>query len=279
MTETVRIKRCHGLGNVMCLLPVLDRLEAMGNKVIVQTLPDWIGAFGTLRPRITWTAEKLSKCFDLDTMTENLQPCEHRVDEFGRMLGVAGPWPELFLDIPQSWQSQFAELEGCVIFAPEGGHPSRCWPTENARALKQLLSDEKLVLVGQSAEPRDIPADVDTRATLTLPQLFGLLSQAKAIITMDSAVLHIATGLQKPTVALFSGIDPQFRVRTRQPVVVLQADLPCCPCNKNETCNDTFPCIAAAQPADVVAAMKQAQHIKQMAIHRLTPAVPAANQL
>ncbi len=261
----VSIQRCHGLGNVICLLPALDYLHSLGCEVQVITNPLWTHAFSRLRPDYRWIAEISATDNDiinLDEMTRHKRPTEHRIDEFARLLNIETPLPSPQLTIPQLWRKPFEHLTGGIVFAPEGGHPSRSWPMEKAAQLKTALPQHKLILVGTNPEPV-IPCDLDTRGQLELHELFGLLAVAHTVITMDSGVLHLAAALQIPTVAVFGGMNPQYRVRPDQNVVVLQTDLPCCPCSKNETCFDQFDCIQAATPQDLSNAIPLAQKTNQ----------------
>ena len=275
--KCLTVRRCHGLGNVICLLPVLDRLFENGYAINVITQSDWISAFSVLRPDFTWSDGAADsgdnfETIDLDDLTRHSSPREHRTDEFGCLLAVDPPFPPPSLSAPKSWTQPFEYLRNAVIFAPEGGHPSRTWPTDQAALLKDQLADinspAKLVLVGTDPEP-DIPCDVDTRGQLQLPELFGILAVAGVVVTMDSAVLHIAAALRTPTVALFGGVDPGYRIRPDQPVVIIQADMPCCPCNKQETCAESFNCIRSVTPADVDRAIQLAPMTDACIIYQL----------
>jgi glycosyl transferase family 9 (putative heptosyltransferase) len=274
-TQLVPIKRCHGLGNVICLLPVLDTLHALGCHVQVITNPLWTHAFSRMRPDYDWmadTGDSDPEIIDLDEMTKRKRPTEHRVDEFAHLLHITAPLPAPQITAPHQWSKPFEHLTGCVVFAPEGGHPSRTWPTINAAQVKAVLPYEKLVLVGTSSEP-DIPSDFDTRGQLELHELLGLLAVADTVITMDSGILHLATALQIPTVAIFGGMNPHFRVRDEQRVVVLQTNLLCCPCSKNETCFDRFDCIKAATAEDVAQAVSLARETDRCVMQKIPPLV------
>jgi len=274
LQRCLTIKRTHGLGNVVCLLTVLDELLEQGHQLTVITRPEWTHAFSVLRPGISWQtqetqeADQGEKVTDLDELTANLVPCEHRADEFARLLGIDSVLGPLRLQVPEVWRVPFEKLAGSVVFAPEGSHPSRTWPIEQASRLKDFLADEKLVLVGTSREG-EIRCDYDSRGRLQLHELLGLLSVAGSVITMDSAVLHIAAGLGVPTVAIFGGVDPDYRVRPEQKVVVVQAQMECCPCNKNEICENRFDCIKAARTSDIAAALAIAKKTRERVYFRL----------
>jgi len=252
--EIISIKRCHGLGNVICLLPVLDRLQSGGQQVNLITRPEWVYSLSHLRPDFLYNSPAKSDPIDLDELTRTLIPREHRTDELGRLLGLAPPYTSLHLTIPDSWSQPYRSLRGSIVLAPEGGHPSRCWPPDKAAALYKKIRDKKIILIGTECKT-DIPADVDTRGQLELHELLGLLSVACSIITMDSGVLHLATALDIPAVAIVGGVNPEYRIQPDQRVVVVQSKMDCCPCNKNEICGEEYTCIRHIQPQDVIKAL------------------------
>ncbi len=302
--QTITIKRCHGLGNVICLLPVLDHLYQQGHTVNIITRREWVHAFSVLKPEFLWTYPHSNSVktnnnndtntnstteamlsvqyripptdfpvpIDLDNQTENLLPTEHRTDEFARLLGLQHITATPVIEPLPIWSRPFAHLRNSLVFAPEGGHPARTWPVEKANLLHSYLKKQspntKLTLIGTQVTP-EIEADYDIRGRLELHQLFGLLSVASAVITMDSGVLHIAAALNKPTIALFGGIEPQFRIRPNQKVIALRADMNCCPCNKQEQCVQSetpYSCIRSITTQDVIYALNQLPAIKGLTI-------------
>ncbi len=282
ITPCLSIKRSHGLGNVICLLPVLDRLHEEGYRINVFTRPEWIHAFSVLRSPYCWSAADCQAdcrgdAIDLDEMTCGLVPTEHRTDEFAHLLGLGCPFSSARLNIPEVWTKPFERFRDGIVFAPEGGHPSRCWPTEQAARLLDHINGDKLILVGTHSEP-EIPCHFDLRGQLELHELFGLLAVAGVVVTMDSAVLHIAAALGVPTVAIFGGVNPGFRVRQDQHVVAITAKMDCCPCNKDESCSGGYPCIHAVQPENVAETIKLARNINSRVI-RQVPLTPNRSML
>ena len=269
-TSSITVKRTHGLGNVLCLLPALDCLANDGYQITVITRPEWLYTFSTIRPKFTWTCDTDDDAINLDELTCDLMPSEHRSDESGRLLGVPSPLPTkaLRLNIPLSWSENFAALSGAIVFAPEGGHRSRYWPY--CGELGNALEGRNLVLVGLDDLPA-INCQTDLRGQLQLHELFGLMAVASVVVTMDSAALHIAGALKIATVAIFGGIDPKLRLRGDQQAVVLHGDVDCCPCNKNETCHGSYHCISAVTVKDVTNAIAIAPHTDNLVIR----AVPA----
>lgn len=264
-SNTIYVKRCHGLGNVILLLPVLDHLFSLGTKICLITRKEWVDAISGIRPHFEVIAGINSQkvVVDLDMMTSEIYPSQHRSDELAKLLGVNTPIVSTQIEtIPAKWSKPFEHLRGSVIFALEAQHPSRSWPLEHCRRIKGLFPEDQLVLVGTKKEPK-VPNDIDLRGHLELTDLFGVISVGKVIITMDSAVLHIAAALKRPTVAIFGGVDARYRIRQVQPVVVLQSKMTCCPCNKHEDCDQRFDCILNIDPIHVRQAVNYAPNIRK----------------
>ncbi|MBN1810005.1 MAG: hypothetical protein JW909_13140 [Planctomycetes bacterium] len=265
------IARFHGLGDLVLLLPILDRAHAEGYAVSVATRHDWAAVFAVLRPRYAWTSDRTQGMKDLDALTMEIRPTEHRTDEFARLLGISGPFDAPWIEVPLAWRTPFERFAGCVVFAPEAEHEARRAPEDWAAAVAGALLPGNVVLAGRNNSPA-LPCTEDLRGTLSVKDLFGLLASAGSVVCMDSGVLHVAAAAGAPTVAVFGGVDPRYRIRPSQKVLALQADMECCPCNKNETCGGTYDCLKYHSPADVARAVRDVAGISHMHVRTARPA-------
>ena len=250
------------------LLPVLDRLAEQGARVHLVTRAEWVEALREFRANITVDDECLPHTIDLDAATESLKPVKHRSAEFADLLGVTGAIGAPRISVREEWSRPFRRWRGAVGFAPEAGHPGREWPLEYAVELGEALKDSPLILIGAKPGP-PIPCALDTRGQLSLRELFGLLSSLRLLICMDSGILHLGAALGVPTISIFGGVNPSFRVAATQPVVALQAGLDCCPCNKQETCEGAFHCIKAISPRAVLDVVNESAEIAGRTIRRV----------
>lgn len=250
------------------LLPVLDQLSQNGTHVNLITRPEWVKVFQTLYPRLNISDQHDSCTIDLDLMTESLKPTKHRTLEFADMLGVSGPLNPPRFEIPPEWKRRFVNWNGAIGFAPEASHPSRRWPNEHALALASTLQNAPLVLLGATRDST-LPCALDTRGQLALDELLGLLSVLRVLICMDSGMLHLGAALGVPTVCIFGGVDPSHRIAASQHVLSLQANLDCCPCNKNEVCDGAYTCIKAISPGTVLAAVQRLENLSGRHILRV----------
>ena len=262
------VKRSHGLGNVFMLMPVLDSLREKGYQIHLVTDERWVTTLQVLRPEYLINTHCHPDTIDLDLITASKRPGTHRIEEYANILGVDVPTTALKLTIPAEWQAEFLPWKGAIGFAPQAGHPSRQWPDQYSFDLAAALLDSPLVLIGTDREPA-IPCNFDSRAKLRLDQLMGLLSLLQLLICMDSGILHLGTALGVRTVCIFGGIDPRFRTLENQPVLAMQADLDCCPCNKRETCSERYDCMKVMSPQHVLLAIGNFPPDGRRSIHRI----------
>ena len=252
--RTIIVKRLHGLGNVIMLLPVLNHLAEQGTSVHLITRTEWAPALQQLNPQIIISDQEQPDAVDLDQATRLLKPRLHRTDEFADILGVAHCVSAPLLKVPPKWSAPFAKWKDAVGFAPEAGHPSRQWPREYCVELASKLCGSPLVILGTEPVPA-LDCDLDTRGQLQLEELFGLLATLRLLICLDSGMLHLGAAIGIRTISIFGGLNPAFRIYRIQRVMALQAALGCCPCNKDETCEGRYECVRAVQPHHVLEAM------------------------
>ena len=130
---------------------------------------------------------------------------------------------------------------GLVALAPGAAHATKRWPLEHWTALASALrlQGRPLVLVGgpDDAEAAaqvavGAPGAVVAAGRFGLQGTGAILARSRALVSGDTGVMHMATGVGTPVVALFGptveafGFFP-YRARAR----VLQRDLPCRPCS------------------------------------------------
>lgn len=253
--EIVVVRR-HGLGDVLLLARLMSALLARGHRFRLVTRAEWQHALAGLFPALPLSAEADACAVDLDAATRDAPCREHRISQFARLLQCEPPSSLPTVQVPPEWQRPFKRWTGAIGFGPEAGHPSRRWPQERAACLARELVGAPLVLLGTSPGP-PLECDEDSRGRLAIHEALGLLSLLRCVVCMDSGLLHAAAMLGKPTVAVFGGIDPAFRVTPGHKVIALTGDVPCRPCNKRETCDGRFDCLGEVTVAGVIRAVRQ----------------------
>ncbi len=248
------VKRTHGLGNVLLLVPVLTKLAKLGSEVTLVTREQWAACLSILFPQVKFVSKAPEHGLDLDSLTREERPGMHRTEEFGTLLGVPGPFPHVAPQIPDEWRRWFLRSEPRIVVAPEASHEARRLPGPTLQAVAHELRNRGLTLSGLDPEPH-VPWGEDLRGRLSLRELFGLISACDCLVSMDSAALHVATCLGVPAVAIFGGIDPAYRLLPEDRVVALVSTISCQPCNKDETCDGRFDCLLQISAEAVVRAI------------------------
>lgn len=133
-----------------------------------------------------------------------------------------------------------------VCFAPgaEFGNAKR-WPVAHfaglAETILQTTPQVQIVLLGS---PKDVEvcrqiqsvcAEVHQLAGKTsLEQALALIAQAHAVIANDSGLLHMASALNRPVIALYGPTDPNHAPPFSDIAHLLSLRLACAPCKQRE---------------------------------------------
>ena len=164
--------------------------------------------------------------------------------------GHLGP-PTMHLD-PGSTQVMDAHIVRCLpeafnlpllALAPGARWPTKRWPVERFAAMAQELAQERgaaVVILGGPDEAQlasalcdslDVPV-INGAATLSLMHSAALLSRCRLLISNDSGLMHMATALQVPVVAIFGPTVQEFGFYPFQArAEVVSEQLPCRPCS------------------------------------------------
>jgi heptosyltransferase-2 len=67
-----------------------------------------------------------------------------------------------------------------------------------------------------------------------LDEAIALLAGASAVVANDSGLLHIASGLNRPVIALYGPTDPDHAPPFSDMAASMSLRLPCSPCKQRE---------------------------------------------
>jgi predicted lipopolysaccharide heptosyltransferase III len=161
-------------------------------------------------------------------------------------LGIDNASPALQLELPRGASQQAEKLRrdakignSFIIFHPGSARVEKFWETQRwADVIDQARRDYDvdLVLTGGTSEVeqehiREIKAKlrqpiIDLSGKTDLLTLTALIEQARLLVTVDSAPMHLAAATQTPQVVLFGPTNP-FHWRPREsPALILQGDSP-----------------------------------------------------
>ena len=164
--------------------------------------------------------------------------------------GQVGP-PRMHLD-SGSAEAAEARIARCLpeamnrpllAVAPGARWPTKRWPVERFAAVAQELAQERgaavVVLGGRDEAPLasalcdslDVPV-LNGAGNLSLMASAALLSRCRLLISNDSGLMHMATALRVPVVAVFGPTVQEFGFYPFQArAEVVSEPLPCRPCS------------------------------------------------
>jgi ADP-heptose:LPS heptosyltransferase len=104
---------------------------------------------------------------------------------------------------------------------------------------------------------------IDLRGRYSLPQVAGALQRARACVTIDNGIMHLAAAVSTPTVAIFGGSPWRVWAPPVPAVRVLLPSDPCLRCEENRFRNDAcllpeHVCMLAVTPSRVIRELQQA---------------------
>ncbi|MBR9975165.1 MAG: lipopolysaccharide heptosyltransferase II [Bacteroidetes bacterium] len=158
-----------------------------------------------------------------------------------------------------------------VGLCPGAMHFTKRWPAEHFVGLARLLvaEGERLLLLGGTADheaaaaiARLAPEHItDLTGRLTLMETAAAMEYCRVVVANDSGLMHMATAMSRPVVALFGGTVREFGFFPyHASSVVLEVEgLRCRPCSHigRDRCPEGhFACLRGIVPGDVVTAIR-----------------------
>ena len=188
------------------------------------------------------------------------------------------PYPRPALQIDPASREQALQHFGLERDRPvlalcpgaEFGEAKR-WPSEHYAAVADahirqgwqvwLFGSKKDHAVAEQIRGRLIPGLREEATNLcgdtSLAQAIDLLSCADAVVSNDSGLMHVASALNRPLVAVYGSTSPGFPPPLADRVETLQLGLDCSPCF-DRTCRfGHYNCLRDLMPAQVNAALER----------------------
>ncbi len=154
---------------------------------------------------------------------------------------------------------------GAVALAPGAAWANKRWPLEHWRALADRLAARGLPMVAVgSADERSLlqgPGIIDAYG-LSLGATAAVLRRARVVVGNDSGLLHLATAVRRPVIALVGPTVGAFGYFPYGvPAEVIERPLACRPCTPSGSPHCPLGhhrCMIEIEPAAVAAAVERA---------------------
>ena len=206
-------------------------------------------------------------------------------------------WPLPDLNVPMSAAQSWRSLRGLgddgrpvIAFAPGAVGPSKRWPIDSyAEVARRLTAENFNVWVLGSPNEAPLAAEITKIAgprarDLTSPDLRNAilaLKLARAAVSNDSGLLHVAAAIGTPSIGIFGPTSPWHwaPLNPLAATIETRTQLPCRPCHKPTCRFEHHLCMRDIPPQQVLDAVQNAlAHLRPQGAGGLrAPSAPGTN--
>jgi len=276
--ESLTIIRDMGLGDVLMLWPTVRafklkfpniKLTYAVGSAYVDLFRGWAEDYVEAIVPLT-TMQGHIKAIDLRGYSERADDrrTEHRVDVFANYMQVqplADRSVRVRLQPPEVDEAAallrthgWDGVTPLAMVAWRGSSGHRSIPQHIVLAtLRALLADGFLpVVVDQESPNVQVDGVLNLGGATNVRQLAAVLSHATIVISPDTGVYHLAQAVGRPTVVVFSTVDPDKRVRYYPNCeTIWHNEVPCAPCW--DTGCEPIPCLMRVTATEIMAAVRK----------------------
>jgi heptosyltransferase-2 len=142
------------------------------------------------------------------------------------------------------------------------------WPEEHfarlAQSLLQADARNQVILLGSGKDKAvaetiaaQAPGVLNLAGVTSLAEAVALIARADAVVSNDSGLLHIASALNRPVVALYGPTDPNHAPPFSERAQSIWLGLDCSPCKQRECPLGHHNCMRQMQPEMVLEALRR----------------------
>jgi heptosyltransferase-2 len=157
-----------------------------------------------------------------------------------------------------------------VVFCPGAEYgPAKRWPARHFATLAAKISRGGTPLAGPIwavGGPGDVEAGAEIErlsagavqnlcGRTTLEQVIDLIAGARAVVSNDSGLMHVAAALDRPLAAIYGSSSPAYTPPLSPHARIVSLHLECSPCFKRECPLGHLDCLNQLQPEQVLAAL------------------------
>jgi len=234
-----------------------------------------VPAFAGIRRRIGFVGEaRYLVLTDARPLDETALP--RMVDRFclladprGSTTPAQSPTPRLEAD-PDDTAAALARLRldgarGVALCVGAEYGPAKRWPAAQFATLATRLAAagyEPWLVGGPGDAPIGAevaalaPAVRDLTGKTSMGEAIDLIAAARAVVSNDSGLMHVAAALGRPVIALYGSTSPAFTPPLSPDAVILSLNVECSPCFERVCPLGHFKCLNELSPERVWAAVE-----------------------
>ena len=250
-----------------------DQVIVLPNSLKSALLP----LFSGIKTRTGWVGESRygllndTRVLDPLVLPKMVERFAALAEDAGQPLVCPVPFPHLVVN-DQDRRSSAAKLgfdlnQPMIALCPGAEYgPAKRWPSVHMATLaRTLLARGFQVCIFGSAKDRDIadailasaPQVTDYCGKTSLAEAIDMMSLAKAVISNDSGLMHVAAALERPLVAIYGSSSPEFTPPLSANAKIVTLDLECSPCFERTCPLGHMDCLNRLGPDKVLIALDQ----------------------
>lgn len=155
-----------------------------------------------------------------------------------------------------------------IVLNASASNPRKMWSTANfARVVQEMANSFKTqVFFLGSAKDAEVYEQVLAHITqplniqpvnlcgkTTILESVELLKQMNIVIGVDSGIMHLAAGVNVPTIAIFGPMSEIKWAPQADNSFVITSKVPCRPCGLSRQCKEYLICLNSISPREVIA--------------------------
>jgi lipopolysaccharide heptosyltransferase II len=155
---------------------------------------------------------------------------------------------------------------GYVVFHPGAYSPLRRWPIERFVEVARWVRETRgvgVVITGSADETEGTeaiaskagPGVLSLAGKTSISRVIAVISRARAMLSVDTGMMHVATAVDTPVVALVGPEDPTRFGPYGPDHTTLYHDFPCSPCDQIHCERKTPECMESITVEEVTAAL------------------------
>lgn len=240
-----------------------------------------IPAFAGIETRTGWRGEmRFGLINDIRKLDKKRYPL--MVDRFaalafesGKALPATLPLPKLsaeFERLPALFEKYQLHTQTPILVLCPGAEfgPAKRWPEAHyAEVASHHIERGGQVWIFGSQKDRDVAENIATALTpakqqhcknlagiTSLEDAIDLMSQAAAVVSNDSGLMHVAAALGRKLVVVYGSTSPLFTPPLAEKVAIIASDLDCAPCFQRECPLQHLNCLKQISAQQVIAQLE-----------------------
>lgn len=166
---------------------------------------------------------------------------KHRSDIWAESIGISLENHNMHLSFRDD-EINFAKKiikENTVVIAPYSAMPSKNLLPKHLNEICKFLKNYNLNVIGlHNKEIEELKQfNIPTLTNLTIREWMSVINECSYVISVDTAAFHMANGLNKPTVGIFSWANGKLYSKYHNNAIIVQLNLSeNCPCYNFASC-------------------------------------------